>query len=180
MGRTKMKKSTKLWLYFIATMSIYGIMLGVTIPKLHLYSIGLPIFDEVPMFDMELIMNLLFDLREAGRAYYMNYQLPLDTLYIGLFAFSYYHILGHFIEKLQLKKWRFVVFLPIISAVFDFLENICIFQALRSFPEIPKTIHILPFLTSLKMAFGMAYLLVFFVLGIWVFIKKNLKNEHQF
>lgn len=169
-----MKKNTKLWIYFLVTMGVYFIMLGVTIPKLHsLLPLGLEIFDMSPLFDKELAISVLKHLEEEGRAYYLTCQLPLDMLYAVLYGFSYSQILRHFLEKLNLNKAYFLVFLPIISGSFDFSENITIGTLLYSFPAIYDfCLSILPFLTLFKMLFGVASLLLFFVLGSWILAKK--------
>lgn len=168
-----MKKSVKLLIYFLVTMSIYCLMLGVTIPKLHSLSSGLQIFDMSPIFDKAYSIALLESLGEQGIKFYLTYQLSLDMLYAVLYAFCYSQILRHFLEKLNFKKASFLAFLPIISGSFDFLENIIIGVVLYSFPAVNDVcLSILPFLTLGKMIFGVPSLLLFFILGIWIFIKK--------
>ncbi len=177
MEKEKMKKSTKLWIYFLVTMSIYCLMLSVTIPKLHSFSSGLQIFDMSPVFDREYAIALLQNLGEQGRLFYLTYQLPLDMLYAVLYGFCYSQILRHFLEKLGFRKAYFWAFLPIISGSFDFLENIVIGILLYSFPVVNDVLlSILPLLTLGKMIFGIPSLLLFMTLGIWLFFK-TIKNS---
>lgn len=170
-----MKKSTKLWIYFLVTMSVYCLMLGVTIPKLHNFSSGLQIFDMSPIFEKEYAVSLLQYLGEEGRRFYLTCQLPLDILYALLYAFSYSQILRYFLEKLDFKKNRAYIlsFLPIVSGGFDFLENIVIGILLYLFPTINDIcLNILPLLTLTKLIFGISSLLLFFILGAWLLVKK--------
>ncbi|QMT44506.1 hypothetical protein [Neisseria dentiae] len=166
-----MSKRNKLSLYFFATMFVYALMLSVTLPELHSYTNGMALFDEKPVFYQKDTIRLLEYLGEEGRFYYQYRQIPLDMLYIALFAFTYHHILRHFTYTLNLHKWRFVIWLPVIAAIFDFLENVCIFGVLYSFPQISTLISLIPYLTALKMIFGVFYLAVFVILGVMVLLR---------
>lgn len=171
-----MTQRTKLFLYFAATMSVYALMLGLTLPELHRHARGLDIFDIKPLFDYEYAVTLLDYLGEEGRAYYQYRQIPLDMLYIALFGFTYYRILRRFTALPTLHKWRFTAWLPIAAAVFDCLENICVFQVLHSFPAISPLIGLIPYLTVLKMTFSLLYLAAFFILGA-VFLHRRLRKH---
>ena len=172
-----MSKRSQLLLYFLATMSVYALMLGITLPELHAHAHSISIFDEKPLFDHEYAVGLLEYLGEEGRAYYQYRQIPLDMLYIALFSFTYYQILRHFIVTLNLHKWRFVIWLPVMAAVFDFLENLCIVWVLHTFPEISALIDLIPYFTATKMAFGVLYLAAFAILGIMVLLRRLCKTE---
>lgn len=166
-----MSKRNKLFLYLFVTMSVYALMLGVTLPELHSYTNGMALFDEKPVFDQKYAIRLLEYLGEEGGVYYQYRQIPLDMFYIVLFAFTYHQILHHFTYTLNLHKWRFVIWLPVIAAVFDFLENVCIFWVLHSFPQISTLISLIPYLTTLKMTFGVLYLAAFVILGVMVLLR---------
>ncbi|CEN41485.1 conserved hypothetical protein [Capnocytophaga canimorsus] len=103
---------TKLWLYFIITMSVYLLMVFITIPTLNRLANGLDIIDVLPFYDGEYVVRLLEYLESEGRHYYLYKQLPVDMLYPLLYAFTYRKILKHFIDKLNFKRVRWVVFLP--------------------------------------------------------------------
>lgn len=172
-----MSQPGKLFLYFLATMSVYALMLGITLPELHAHAHGMSVFDEKPLFDHEYAVGLLQYLGEEGRAYYQYRQIPLDMLYIALFAFTYHQILRHFIRILNRHPWRLVTWLPILAAVFDFWENLCIAWVLHIFPEIPALIGLIPYLTVGKMTFGALYLAAFAILGIMVVLRRLRKTE---
>ncbi|MDT9499987.1 hypothetical protein [Capnocytophaga canimorsus] len=164
---------TKLWLYFIITMSVYLLMVFITIPTLNRLANGLDIIDVLPFYDSEYVVRLLEYLESEGRHYYLYRQLPIDMIYPLLYAFTYRQILKHFIDKLNFKRGRWVVFLPVVAAVFDYLENIGIGISLYRFPSLSDTVlSVLPFFSLLKNLFVVLYLLAFFGLGIMVLVKK--------
>ncbi|MFJ1379133.1 hypothetical protein [Capnocytophaga canimorsus] len=167
---------TKLWLYFIITMSVYLLMVFITIPTLNRLANGLEIIDVLPFYDGEYVVRLLEYLESEGRHYYLYRQLPIDMIYPLLYAFTYRQILKHFIDKLDFKRVRWVVFLPILAAVFDYLENIGIGISLYRFPSLSDTVlSVLPFFSLLKTLFVVLYLLAFFGLGIMVLVRRNKK-----
>ncbi|GET46668.1 hypothetical protein RCZ01_19700 [Capnocytophaga felis] len=170
----KMTKSKKLWLYFIITMAVYLLMVFVTIPTLNRLANGLDIIDVLPFYDGEYVVRLLEYLESEGRHYYLYRQIPLDMLYPLLYAFTYWKILSHFIDKLNLKRIKWVVFFPIVAAVFDYLENIGIGISLYHFPSLSDTLlSVLPFFSLLKTLFVVLYLLAFFGLGIMVLVRRK-------
>ncbi|WP_227977372.1 hypothetical protein [Capnocytophaga felis] len=169
-----MTKSKKLWLYFIITMAVYLLMVFVTIPTLNRLANGLDIIDVLPFYDGEYVVRLLEYLESEGRHYYLYRQIPLDMLYPLLYAFTYWKILSHFIDKLNLKRIKWVVFFPIVAAVFDYLENIGIGISLYHFPSLSDTLlSVLPFFSLLKTLFVVLYLLAFFGLGIMVLVRRK-------
>ncbi|CEN49759.1 conserved hypothetical protein [Capnocytophaga canimorsus] len=105
---------TKLWLYFIITMSVYLLMVFITIPTLNRLANGLEIIDVLPFYDGEYVVRLLEYLESEGRHYYLYRQLPIDMIYPLLYAFTYGQILKHFIDTLNLKRikmgWSFYPF----------------------------------------------------------------------
>lgn len=169
-----MTKSKKLWLYFAITMAVYLLMVFITIPTLNRLANGLDIIDVVPFYDGEYVVRLLEYLETEGRNYYLYRQLPIDMLYPLLYAFTYGKILRHFTQKLNLQKLSLMAFLPVVAAVFDYLENIGIGISLYRFPSLSDTIlSALPFFSLLKNFFVVLYLLAFFGLGFMVLVKRD-------
>lgn len=170
-----MNQAKRLWLYFIVTMSVYLLMLLVTVPHLQAIA-GLEILDMKPFYNSEYIISLFEHLGQDGRDYYLYRQLPIDMVYPPLFAFTYWKILGYFVQKLDWEKLKWVSFLPILAAIFDYAENSCIGSMLCSFPSLSETvIQVVPFFSLLKTIFTMLYLTAFLVLGV-IFLVKRKRN----
>ncbi|USD64058.1 hypothetical protein [Vibrio sp. SCSIO 43136] len=123
---------------FFVTNAVFSLMLIYSIPKLMSYASGLEIFDMSPTgYNYEMAVALLNGLGEEGRAFYYRH-LMLDTLYPALFAVCYY-LLFHWVankSQLQSNGWLWLSALPLLSALFDYLENIGIYAMLQSYPDL--------------------------------------------
>ncbi|MEZ8827046.1 hypothetical protein AB4259_18605 [Vibrio amylolyticus] len=126
---------------FVATNTVYLSMLFYSIPMLTLYSDGLPIFDMSPVgYSYQEAMSLLTALGDEGRNVYISIQLVLDSFYPILFALCYFALLqwltkvGHLTSRL----WSFISAIPIIACASDYVENICIWLMIRSYPAISE------------------------------------------
>ncbi len=95
--------------------------------------------------------NLFHNLDTKGRQAYLYQQIPLDLIFPILFAISFICI--YFLKKLNLLETQFIyiVLLPIISALFDYTENICIICILEIYPILSKNlIELSSFFTIIK------------------------------
>lgn len=133
----------KILLLFVVTMSVYLVMIFVTIPQLQIYSQGLTTLDMIPTgYDYAYALSLFQALKEEGRNYYLSRQLPLDFLYPGLFAITYSLLFAYLLKKLgkEDSKWFVIAYLPIVSGIADYLENLGIINMLLTFPDISATV----------------------------------------
>ncbi|MDO4230440.1 MAG: hypothetical protein Q4C98_11550 [Capnocytophaga sp.] len=169
-----MNKNLKLWILFIVTMSIYLFMMLYNLPKLITLSNGFEPLDMLPFYDSEYIIQLFEYQENEGRAFYLYRQIPIDMVYATLFGLTYYLILKHFFQKLAWQKVSFLVFLPIVGAFFDITENISIATMLYTFPSLPEVLlRLTPYFSLLKTSFVSLSLLVFFISGILVLVKRR-------
>ena len=132
-------KSRNILLLFLATMTIYVIMLVITIPKLMMFSEGKEILDMMPAgYNKAYVTELMTRLSVDGRFYYLTRQLPLDFIYPGLFAYTYALIFIFFLRKIGKHgtSWKFIAYLPVLAGLADYFENICIISILKSFPNV--------------------------------------------
>ena len=128
----------KLLFLFVITNIIYGIMLMVTIPKTMAFSKGMKLLDMMPMgYDSEYINALFEALGENGRGVYLYNQIPIDMVYPFLFGISYCLLLVYFLQKINKLNSAFfyLIFLPIIAGIADYLENLGIINMLSSYPN---------------------------------------------
>tara|TARA_Y100000385_G_C13011895_1_gene602058 strand:+ start:196 stop:771 length:576 start_codon:yes stop_codon:yes gene_type:complete len=128
----------KLLFLFVITNIIYGIMLMVTIPKTMAFSKGMKLLDMMPMgYDSEYINALFGALGENGRGVYLYNQIPIDMVYPFLFGISYCLLLVYFLKKINKLNSAFfyLIFLPIIAGIADYLENLGIINMLSSYPN---------------------------------------------
>jgi len=128
----------KVLLLFILTNIIYAIMLTITIPKVMSFSGGLKLLDMMPAgYDPEYVNTLLYTLGEKGRNAYLFIQLPFDMIYPSLFAISSCLLLAYLLNKLRKLEGAlfYLCFIPLLSGVFDYCENIGIISLLNIYPN---------------------------------------------
>lgn len=131
----------KVLVFFILTNTVYVFMVIVTIPAVMQYTGGMDLLDMMPGgYNVDYVMTLFNKLGEAGRNTYHYRQIPADMIYPLLFAMAYPLLLGYIINKLGKFESRlyYLCYIPMLSGLFDYLENIGIIFMLRSYPDISK------------------------------------------
>ena len=164
-------KKKKLWIFFIITTSLYAYLMLVTVPALKAMAGGMDILDVPPFYDATYIQELLRRLGEEGRHFYLYRQIPVDMIYPGLFAITYYQLIHFFLEKLNQKKLLFLSYFPIIGGISDYSENFSTITMLTHYPENLWIETLAPYFSLMKCIFVVLSWVLFFVLGITTFIK---------
>ncbi len=125
---------------FILTNIVYVFMLVVTIPNVMEYSGGMDLLDMMPGgYNTDYVITLFNKLGDVGRNTYLFRQIPADMIYPLLFAMGYSLLLGYLLNKLgKFESMLFYLcYIPILSGLFDYLENIGIILMLKGYPDIP-------------------------------------------
>lgn len=125
------------------SVSIYLLMVLVTLPALQQMSGGMPIFDlMLSGYDFAHAQTLLGQLGDTGRAYYLQRQIPLDILYPAAFAMSFFTascwLAKHYIQANRLL--RALAFLPILVGLADYLENLLIVRMITTYPDLSESL----------------------------------------
>ena len=128
-------------IFLVASLTVYFVMLFVTIPDIQSYAPGMKIFDLSPAgYSYDYSIKLLSSLGDEGRKKYLYIQLPLDLIYPALFSISSFLLLAW----LFLKRYEndssifYLCFVPVIAGIFDYLENIQIVLMILVYPEISR------------------------------------------
>lgn len=119
----------------------YLVMVLVTIPTLQEMAGGLALFDMMPSgYDFAHATALLERLGEAGRDYYLYRQIPLDIVYPGLFALSFFTATNWLAGRWDRAAGilRVLAFLPIVAALADYLENFLIVRMIGSYSALSE------------------------------------------
>ncbi len=161
---------------FTVTMSVFLTMLFYSIPAVEHFAPEKKLFDLLPSgYSYDYAMHLLESLGAEGRAVYLNLQLPLDFIYPGLFAISYTLLLVWVLKKgfpPQSKIFYFSI-VPVLGGLFDYLENICIINMLKTYPDLsPSQVSLSSIFTILKSGFSTAFFILFFV-GIYFAVRNR-------
>ncbi|WP_299882835.1 hypothetical protein [uncultured Sulfitobacter sp.] len=116
---------------------IYGLMITVTLAQIEAVSGHVP-FDMRPTgYSPQDAAALLEGLGAEGRKYYLSHQIPLDTAYPALLAFTLVSLmrwLGQNIPAYRLV--RFGIILSVGAALCDYIENLGITVMILSWPNL--------------------------------------------
>ncbi|MDO6743224.1 hypothetical protein Q4553_01415 [Tenacibaculum soleae] len=170
----------KVLLLFVLTNLIYALMLTITIPGTMKFSNGMKLLDMMPTgYDYNYVTELFTSLGDVGRKTYLTNQLPVDMIYPFLFGISYCLLSGYFLKKInRLKKpFIYLCLLPLITGLFDYLENFGIIVMLNNYTEItPLLVKITSAFTIIKSITTSAYFISLVVLFI-VFTAKKINKK---
>lgn len=156
-------------------MTLYAVMIFVTIPTLLSYSGGSQVPDLLPWgYGPEYIDTLFGKLGYKGRDYYLYRQIPLDLLYPALFAWTNTLLLVFLLSKAGGKAPGFIptTIIPIVAGIFDYSENIALILLLHSFPVVPEyLVNWASMFTVLKSIFTTLFFILLFAVSILLFVK---------
>ena len=110
------------WAVVLATLAVYAVMLGWSIPAISDAAGGRAVFDMLPAgYSYAEAQAFLADLSPEGANFYLRVQHRLDLIYPALLAIS----TGWAMVRLAPHwRWRPALLLaPIPGMVFDYLEN---------------------------------------------------------
>ena len=136
---SKNSKGKTVLIFVIITSIIYLIMPIVTMPIVAQFANGKEILDLLPGgYSFEYVNTLFATLGEEGRHAYLFYQIPVDMIFPVLFAITNCLLIAFFLKKLGHFKSPFIYlcFLPIISGIADYSENIGAIILLNQYPDI--------------------------------------------
>lgn len=124
------------WALFAATMIVYGAMLLWSLPNVSTQAAGLIPFDLRPGgYSFEDAQTFVTALTPEGAAFYLGTQHLLDLFYpamIGLVVlFALWHLSATWPTWLRLV----LAAVPILSAVFDYLENNAVTKMVTAGPD---------------------------------------------
>lgn len=119
----------------IASLLIFGDWIGAG--KLEAISGGYGMLDVGPSFSNADAYQLLQNMGEEGRRFYVQILLTIDMIYPLLYAIFGVALLATVYKKLMVtyKILRVVIVFPIIAAVCDYLENTFILIMLKTYPH---------------------------------------------
>lgn len=127
--------------WMAAALSIYALMMLITLARLLEMSGGSPVFDMMPAgYDSQYALDLLTDLGSDGRNYYLWRQIPLDLIYPALFGISFFLLANWMADKLPAfqRILRLAAMIALAAGVFDYIENIFIILMIRNYPDLSE------------------------------------------
>lgn len=146
--------ATRAAIFGATAVAVYLAMVLITLPHLEAQS-GLAPFDVRPLgYGPEEARALLSALGEAGRTYYINRQLLLDTFYPALMALTLanlFRLAGGGLAHRRMVKAGIAV--SLMAAGFDYAENAGIYAMLSMWDDMPNLlVHLTAVATVSKSA----------------------------
>ncbi len=173
-----MRHPHRLWFWpiLVITLLIYAVMVGWSLPYITAEAAGQVPFDLRPMgYSPEEARAFLSALSSAGASFYLNVQHRLDLLYPALLALTLGSAL-FLLAPASWGQWRVVLaLLPLLGAVFDYLENAAVAHLVLTGPDVAETaIKAASRWTILKSAGSMVAMTVLLImLAIWFFHRRR-------
>lgn len=125
-----MNRKTFRLLYYVSgalTLGICGVMNLWLIPAIESSTQGIRCFDMQFFYSPETARQFLSLLSEEGRNVYLTRQLPLDFFYPV--AYTTFFVL---LIRWGIRRSTKLAYLPVLLAVLDYGENICILRMLKA------------------------------------------------
>ncbi len=161
----------KVLIFFVLANMIYLTMLFITIPKVMEFSNGMKLLDMIPEgYDREYVDSLLTTLGEKGRNTYLYNQIPLDMIFPLLFAVGYSLLYAWFFKQLKQtdSPYFYFSFLPFVSGISDYAENLGIITMLKQYPDYsPETVSITNTFSMLKSSTSAIFLIALVFLMVY-------------
>ncbi|MEZ5277487.1 MAG: hypothetical protein R3F07_13990 [Opitutaceae bacterium] len=162
--------------WFVVTMAVYLVMLGITIPRVQRFAPESTLFNLSPTgYSRQEALSLLESLGPEGRSAYLFPQLVLDFVYPGLFAvcFSLMFVWLYSRRFRPDSGFLYLALLPMLAGLFDYGENLLIIRMITEFPNVSrKLIAAANVFRMLKSAFSTASFLLLMV-GFVLLLKKR-------
>ncbi len=100
---------------------------------------GASILDFEFGFDINKATEMLTALGDDGRNFYQSKILPLDILFPLTYMFFYLTWMAFFLKNLSAPKiFNYLLLLPFLAMIADWLENVGIWILLQSYPDLPS------------------------------------------
>ncbi len=130
-----LKAAAFLALFLLALYIINGEAVGVG--RLVRMTGGAGILDLQNGYSVNRAYEILSGLGPAGRAYYLRAILPMDFIFPLTYTLFYLSTMLWILKATPaLNKWmNLIVFVPLLTVLFDYAENIMIINMLVSFPQ---------------------------------------------
>lgn len=125
-------------------------------------------------YNQQDVMTLFGEMKEEGRAEYRFVASITDMIYPIVYGVLLILLIIFLTKNLTLEKWWLLLLLPILTMVFDFLENTTILSMLDSYPNISAdTVNRSSVLSKIKWSFALMSVSTVLILGVINFMHRN-------
>jgi len=173
------RASGKNILIFLTIAVVTFALIGATMMAMMNQSGILAFLDMRLFYTFDDVTEYLTALGETGRIYYL-YQKIVDSFFPIGYGIGIALALGYICKESDIESpWNSIILIPIIAAIFDYMENILLTTQIVSFPTISEVIVSMAAITTLlKWIFLSSSIGVLFV-GVLVLAVKRRKSDSQ-
>ena len=149
-----------LFISIILMVLFMGVILPLEASAYAEVSNGLSAPDTMIFYTADWLYELANQLGEAGRRYYIISRLRFDIAWPLVFTLFFFISMA-LLFKTSSKK-RFLLILPILGLLFDFLENVLVSIVFMCYPNQTMLAHLAGVFTFLKWVFIVVTLIIIF------------------
>lgn len=173
----KNRKTFRLLFYISCalTVAICGVMNLWLIPAIESSTQGIRCFDMNFFYSPQTARQFLALLTEEGRTVYLTRQLPLDFFYPVAYTTFFALII-----RFSMRRSTKLAYLPVLLAILDYGENICILRMLKA-TEISDALAVTGsvFTTAKNVVMFVCLVLILILLVRYVILRKKEKQKQQ-
>ncbi|MGY5860534.1 MAG: hypothetical protein RTU63_14280 [Candidatus Thorarchaeota archaeon] len=161
-------------LVFFVIAIVTFLLMGTIIMAMMDLSGNLAFLDMRLFYTFDDVSVYLTSLGETGRLYYL-YQKIIDSFFPIGYGLGLAFALGYLCRKNDISNpWNTIILIPILAAIFDYVENILQTTQIVSFPTISEVIvSIAAVATLLKWIFLLGAIVVLFLVILVFAVKKR-------
>ena len=177
--KIKQRASRKNTLVFLIIALVTFVLIGAVAMAMMDQSGILAFLDMRFFYTFDDVTEYLTALGETGRTYFI-YQKIIDSFFPIGYGLGIALALGYIFRMRDIKSpWHSIILIPIIAAIFDYLENILLTTQIVSFPNISEVIvSIAAIITLIKWIFLLSSIVLLFV-AVLIFVVKKRTPDSQ-
>ena len=129
-------------------------------------------------YSHEKAFQILTALGAEGRAFYLTKILPLDFPLPFVYMLCFAGWMAFLLKRVAVKEWfKYLLFIPFLSGLFDWLENICIIIMLKQYPMVSAVLYsAASFMTVSKSIFTITSVMIILILLVIDLRTRNKKS----
>lgn len=122
-------------------------------------------------YTSETLYQLAEDYQEEGRDFYISQRFTFDLIWPIVYGLFFISMIGYFVHKVDPKKYKPLIWLPIINIGFDYLENTATSITMYRFPlRTPIIADIAGYITLFKwLSIMITVISLIFLLSLYIY-----------
>jgi hypothetical protein len=130
-------------------------------------------------YTSQTLYQLAEDYGQEGRDFYVTQRFTFDLIFPLVYGLFFISTIGFLSYRIKANKYKYLIYLPIISVIFDYLENISTSITMYRYPKLtPFISDIAGFMTLFKWSIlSLSILVLPFLITLYIHqLRKNKKE----